>query len=219
LSILEHAWLRPSNSEELRQAAVYASGVLAMRENPRLQSIAERTAALLSLPIAAISISDGARQWFPVELGLNAQEARREGSFCDCTIAQPDRILVVEDAVKEPRFAASPLVTEAPHIRFYVGVPIVTPEGAALGTICAAGPEPKSAPTQGEQATLRSFAREVLEEIEAAGNLREFGHGAVDQIVDQIRHAARQENEALVLTLDKVLQKLEARLRSAGLPM
>jgi GAF domain-containing protein len=190
-----------------------------MRGNPRLQSIAERTAALLSVPIAAISISDGARQWFPVELGLNAQEARRKGSFCDCTIEQPDRILVVEDAVKDPRFGANPLLTEAPHIRFYVGVPIVTPEGAALGTICAAGPDPKSAPTQGEEAILRSFAREVLEEIEAAGNLREFGHSAVDQIVDQIRHAAKQENEALVLTLDKVLQKLEARLSSAGLPM
>jgi diguanylate cyclase (GGDEF)-like protein len=44
--------------------------------------------------------------------------------------------MVIEDAALDPRFAANPLVTGAPHIRFYAGAPIVAEGGAAVGTVC-----------------------------------------------------------------------------------
>ena len=47
-----------------------------------------------------------------------------------------DGLLVVNDAETDARFATSPLVTGHPHIRFYAGVPVFSPSGEKVGTLC-----------------------------------------------------------------------------------
>jgi GAF domain-containing protein len=187
-----------------------------MRDNPRLRSITERAAALLNVPIAAISIVDGDRQWFPAQVGLEMDETPRDASFCAHAILDPDHTLVVQDATKDSRFCANPLVTGEPRIRFYMGVPIVTAEGAPLGAICAIDREARPSPSEEHEQILRGLAQEAMEEIQKIGNLRRFGADAIELILEQMRQAAQQENEPLVLELDQILQKLEERLGSAS---
>ena len=88
--------------------------------------------ALALLPgtsIAAVSLVDRQRQWFKAIVGLDAKEISRTVSFCSHTIQQ-DGPMVVEDATQDPRFADNVLVTSKPHIRFYVGIPLVDRVGA-----------------------------------------------------------------------------------------
>jgi GAF domain-containing protein len=66
---------------------------------------------------------------------LNATEVPRDMAFCARAILQPN-IFIIPDTLADERFATNPLVTSEPHIRFYAGVPLITSEGHALGTLC-----------------------------------------------------------------------------------
>lgn len=200
------------SGEVLRQAAVFASGALGTRGNSRLRDIVARAAALLGTPTAAISIIDRDRQWYPAIIGWNSEEDPRDVSFCSRAIEQPGETLCVPDAREDERFATNPLVTGDPHIRFYAGVPLIEEGGRALGALCAIAPQPRPPLTDAQEKTLRALAREAVVEIERIENLRRFGTDAIELVLSQIRTAAREQNEQLLIALDKVLQTIEAKL-------
>lgn len=210
---------QPSDGEVLRQAAVYASGVLGMRENPRLQAIAERAATLLKVPMVAISVVDGDRQWMPASIGLDMDETPRDVSFCAHTILAPTSPMVVPDATADERFRNNPLVTGHPEIRFYAGAPIITADGAALGAVCVIDRTPRPGLTAEEEAALSALACEAAAEFEQLDNIRRYGPDAIERILQQMRDAVQHEDETLILELDRILQKVEKRLTSAGNPI
>jgi len=98
--------------------------------------ITRLVARLLKVPTALFSLVDADRQWFKSRVGLDATETPREQAFCAHAILQ-DQPLVVADATHDARFADNPLVTGAPNIRFYAGVPIRSTGGLPIGTLCA----------------------------------------------------------------------------------
>jgi diguanylate cyclase (GGDEF)-like protein len=110
-----------------------------------------------------ISLVDTNRQWFKSKQGLDACETSRDVSFCGHAILG-DEIFVVEDAIKDTRFADNPLVTGSPAIRFYAGCPIHGPGGHRIGTLCLIDPSPRSLDPE-DADTLRDFAAMVEDEL------------------------------------------------------
>ena len=116
-------------------------------------------------PIALISLVDESRQWFKARVGMHVEETSREVAFCAHAILQPEEILVVPDALEDPRFATNPLVTDSPAIRFYAGVPLNNPQGLPLGTLCTMDSVPRSLTAEQGRA-LAALSREVMVHLE-----------------------------------------------------
>jgi signal transduction histidine kinase len=121
-------------------------------------------AAICGTPISLISLIDTDRQWFKARVGVDAPELPRETAFCARAIEQDD-LFVVPDATEDPRFAANPDVTGGLHVRFYAGAPLVTQEGAALGTLCVIDRTPREITPEQERA-LRALSRAVGAQLE-----------------------------------------------------
>jgi len=86
-------------------------------------------------PISLISLVDKDKQWFKSRVGLEIDQTSREVSFCQYTFDE-DQLLEVNDAEKDERFKSNELVTSDPHIRYYAGLPLIDPNGYALGALC-----------------------------------------------------------------------------------
>jgi len=133
----------PSISESERLASLRSFKVLDIPPALAFDHVVQVASLLCDTPVALVSLVDNERLFFMARAGLDVVEVPRQGSLCECAIGTLTGMLAVEDAAIDPRFATSALVTGFPGIRFYAGVPLVTREGAALGTLCVIDRQPR----------------------------------------------------------------------------
>jgi GAF domain-containing protein len=148
----------PADEPE-RLAALWRTGLLDVPPAEAFDRITRDVAELLDVPIALISLVDEKRQWFLSRFGLDATETPRDVSFCGHAVASR-HTLRVDDAWQDPRFAGNPLVTGEPHIRAYLGVPLIDDGGRALGTLCVLDRRVRAF-TPEEQQIVRRYAMAV----------------------------------------------------------
>lgn len=166
--------LPPNEADRL--AALVNYGILDTGFEESYDRITRLAAHIFGVPMALVSLVDGARQWFKSTHGLDLRETPREVAFCSYAILGHE-VLMVPDATVDPRFAANPLVVDSPRIRFYAGAPLVTPDGHALGTVCVLDRVSRKPLTESQQQTLTDLAGIVMDLMEARRLRRQLGGG------------------------------------------
>ncbi len=121
--------------EELRIAELYKYELLDTVYEKEFDEIVQLASKICNVPITLITLIDRNRQWFKAKVGLDVAETSRSVSFCGHAILH-EGIFEIQDAIKDERFSDNPLVIGYPNIRFYAGMPIVSPAGYKLGTLC-----------------------------------------------------------------------------------
>ncbi|MEB0137292.1 sensor domain-containing diguanylate cyclase [Actimicrobium sp. CCC2.4] len=132
----------PADEPE-RIARVRSFDILDTPPEIEFDALTRVVAHAFNAPIAVIALMDSDRLWFKSRLGLDVPQLDRKIAFCAHAIMTPDAPLVIEDLAGDARFIINPLVSRAPHLRFYAGAPLVDDGGHALGTIAVIDTRPR----------------------------------------------------------------------------
>ncbi len=176
----------PDEAERLR--ALQSLSILDTPPEEGYDELIALASFICGVPIAFIGLMDHDRLWFKARRGLAAAESPRDLAFCGYTILQSD-IFVVADTNADPRFAGNPFVTGEPHIRFYAGVPLRTPAGHNVGTLCVVDTKPRQLSTQQREALI-ILARQAAALLEMRRLLSDLRRSAAAERQTATRLAA-----------------------------
>ena len=186
-------------AEHERLAALYRYQILDTPSEGDFDALVQLAAAICGVPVAAITLVDRDQLWAKAWLGPAFPPVPRSLSFCAHAIEQPTEVLFVPDAQADARFRTNPLVTGEPHLRFYAGAPLVTPEGYALGTLCVFDHETHElTPLQlnmlkvlAQQTVMHLEQRRQIVLLQEAATARKASERHAQYLVDELQRQAR----------------------------
>ena len=156
---------RSATARELARArALLDLGILDTPPESEFDDIVYAAQDACRTPIAVVSLIDDHRQWFKARVGIEVCETEREASFCAHAVAD-SRTLVLPDVTLDPRFRDNRLVTGPENVRAYLGAPIVTAQGVAIGAVAVIDQTPRDW-TELEVRALERLARIAARLIE-----------------------------------------------------
>ena len=186
----------PLDEEARRLETLYQYQILDTAPEEAFDDLTQLAAQICGTPMAMMTLVAGDRQWIKSRVGLVIGEVGLHVGFCPICVEQQD-VLVIADTAADVHFATNVVVTGEPYVRFYIAVPLITPTGHAIGTLCVMDCVPRT-PQQQEIEALRRLSRQVVSQLELRLNL-----GALTTAMTE-----RQQVEA-------ALQHSEDRFRSA----
>ncbi|MBI3566466.1 MAG: GAF domain-containing protein [Elusimicrobia bacterium] len=126
-------------------------------ENERLDRITRLARTLFDAPVALIGLADADRQRLRSRPGLDEAQTPDAESFCARAILGSE-VLEVPDAERDEGLRGGPTAAGEPRLRFFAGVPLTSPEGRKVGTLCLADLRPR---------TLSADERRALKDLAA----------------------------------------------------
>jgi GAF domain-containing protein len=154
-----------AHNEAARLESLRSYQLLDTAPEPAFDEVVNLVAFVCQTPISLLTLVDDERQWFKATAGIDIRETHRDLSFCAHAILDPSALLEVQDTREDERFNTNPFVVAAPHVRFYAGIPLVSPEGHALGTLCTLDHRPRKF-DDNQRRALRAIANGLSTQLE-----------------------------------------------------
>jgi len=218
-----------SVDEGQRQRALDALHIVGSLPEPEYDDIVTVAAAVCGTPMALVSLIDRDRQWFKARSGVEGRQSERNLAVCDHAIRQPTQLMEVDDLAADTRFADNPLIKDL-GARFYAGMPLVTEQGAAIGSLCVIDVAPRALDAAQREA-LKALARVTMSLMENRSRQRRqevaaiIDHGTPAQPTDEpgnrrtivlleIQDLAELSERLGERVLDRKLQQLDQTLEA-----
>lgn len=132
--------LIPDNEKD-RLDSLASYEILDTRPEQEYNDLVEFAAEIFKVPLASISLVDSDRVWFKAQKGYGVDQVPRDFTFCSQAILG-SKPLLIQNTRAEAENAKTGIVTNAPYIHFYMGVPLISEDGYCIGTLSVANTEP-----------------------------------------------------------------------------
>jgi PAS domain S-box-containing protein len=159
--------------EKERVEALHTYDLLDTLPEEELDGLTNFAASICNVPFAMITLVDENRLWFKSKFGLDVSEAPRNAGFCLHAIEAGEDLFEINDTATNALYASNVLAKEEPHIRFYAGVPLVSPQGYRLGTLCVMDVVPRHLGAD-QKKTLKTLSKFVVNQFELRKNKAEL---------------------------------------------
>lgn len=201
---------KPENEKE-RIAKLKDYSILETPPEKDFDNITSIASYICDTPISLVTFIEEEKQWFKSNHGMEGTSGtERNVAFCAHAINVPNEVLCVEDARKDVRFKDNPSVLGDPNVIFYAGVPLVTGDGFALGTLCVIDSKPKKLDEKQLEA-LKGLAKQVMNLLDmrkANLELRKLNDDLkhlVDSVEDEIERIMNENTEKLKKNIQDLL--------------
>jgi diguanylate cyclase (GGDEF)-like protein len=158
---------RPTDDNS-RLAALHRYDALAAPTGEDFNFLTELAAKVCDVPYAFITLVDAERVFVKSFTGLAVDSMPRGQCYCSLAVLGEEATEIC-DLSKDARTAQMPLTVDAPYMRMYSSVPLVSSDGYALGTLCVMDTKPGCLSTA-QRDMLRKLARQVMALLELRAN-------------------------------------------------
>jgi PAS domain S-box-containing protein len=201
-------------TDPARLAALAETGLLDSAPEEVFDRLTRLVVRTLGAGASTLTLLDGERQFFKSAAGPDMPPIRQtpmEHSLCRHT-AGAGAAMAVPDTLEDACMRDNPSVTRL-GVRAYAGVPLVTSDGHALGTLCALHMSPR-AWSADDMATLADLAQIAVAEIERrrAGERPEHGPASLRAADGLIRAMLQQSLAGIFVVQDERFRYLNPRL-------
>ncbi|BBD65636.1 multi-sensor signal transduction histidine kinase [Nostoc commune NIES-4072] len=192
------------DTEMARLEALRQYQILDTEPEEAYDNLAQLAAFICGTPISLVNFIDENRQWFKAKVGLNVSEMPRTVGLS--YLCQERRnVVVVPDTLADEKLANNAVVIGYPHVRFYAGVPLITPKGDMLGTLCVIDQVPREL-NQEQVEALVALSRLVIDQLELRRHVTE-----VSQVTEKLmahQQAAHAESESARIRIANLLESI-----------
>jgi PAS domain S-box-containing protein len=149
-------------AEAARLEALLGYAILDTPPEQAYDDLVELAAGICYTPVAAVAFVDESRAWLKAKRGVDVSEFPRDSALSAEALKHAD-VFVVRDALADARYHDSAVVSSG--FRFFAGMPLVSPEGHAVGVLCVLDKRPRELSSTQKDA-LRAIARHVMSQLE-----------------------------------------------------
>jgi class 3 adenylate cyclase len=204
----------PAN-EAQRNAALTSYRIMDSPPEIAFNEIGELAAQICGCNVSYVSFIQEDRFWFKAKYGLAADftGCPRELAFCSITVCGSE-LVISPNLLEDPRYQNFPFVVGEPNMRFYCAMPLITPEGYALGTICVMDFVPRDLTIEQKEA-LRRLAQQLVSLLEHRRRIVELDEAM--KSLDEAHRALAKEKSQVDDLLNRVLpESIATELRENG---
>ncbi len=174
---------RAADREAARLAALHEYGLheYGLLDHPvedELEAVVRIAALVAGVPTATLNLIDEHRQCQLTTVGFDGADSPVADSMCAVRFRE-GRTVHVPDASVHPDYADNPWVSgRLAAVRFYASVPLLTPDGHPLGTLCVFDMQPRML-DDAQVARLQDLARILVALFQRRREVRETAALAV----------------------------------------
>lgn len=213
-------------NEKIRLSALKDLKLFNTEPEQNFDNITKLASFICKMPVSLITLIGKKKQWFKSKVGTDLCESDKDISHCSHAILHPDELMEVKDTRKDLRFVDNPYTTDPnTPVIFYAGMPLKSPNGNVLGTLCVMDIKPNSLDSEQKEA-LKALAKQVENlfelhqknlNLEKTRKKLKTRNGQLKDFAGTVSHDMKMPLANIVMTVDLLKAKYIDKLDPQGL--